>query len=138
MKSTIKSVCVKTFSTERAGIKVSFSEKEIVTSFQDELKKRFQKEGFQLSETENDAVTISGEFVMINEGNQFLRWFIGPFGVGSTKLEIEGSIHANGKELEKFNYSRKGRGGLFGGNGKGLLKGNAAGIAKDIVKLLTK
>ena len=136
MKKTSKPIYVETFSTERAGIKVSFSVQDIVTNLQNELKKRLQKEGFQLSESENESMVISGEFVMINEGNQFLRWFIGPFGVGATKLEIEGTIKEDGKEIKKFNFSRKGRGGIFGGSSKNLLISNISGISKDIIRLL--
>ncbi len=135
MKSISKPIFVEAFSTEKTTIKVSFPEQTIVLKLQDELKKRFMKKGFKLSESENDSIMIKGEFVMINEGNRFLRWLLGLFGVGSTKLQIAGIIKENGQELNSFNYSRKGKMGFLGGQGKNLLMSNACGISIDIVKL---
>ena len=136
MKRTGKPIYVEAFSTERAEIKVSFSVQDIVLSLQNELKKRLLKKGFQLSESENETVIISGEFVIINEGSQLFRWFTGPLGVGYTKLELEGTVKENGKEINNFNFSKKGRLGVFGGNSKNLLMSSANRISKDIVKLL--
>lgn len=136
MEKTNKPICVEPFSTDGAGIKVSFSEQEIVLKLQNELKQRLQKQEFQLTESKNDSLIISGDFIMINEGSQFLRWFIGPFGVGATKLELEGTIKEDGKVINTFSFSRKGRGGFFGGSSKNLLMNNARGIAKDIIRLI--
>ena len=136
MSDLNRPVHVKAFATDRAGIKIPFSEQKIVDVLKGHIKSRVEKEGFQMSESAVDTLVIDGEFVIIDQGNQFLRWLIGPFGVGCTKLEVEGSLKVNDNVHKKFSYSRKGRGGFFGGNSENLLMNSCRGISKEIVNLL--
>ena len=131
-----KSIQVKKFNTTNAAVKAKFNITGVADILDAELKNRLTKQGYSVSE--KGAITIQGEFVMINEGSRFLRWFIGPFGAGATKLEVEGKILEGNKELQNFNLKQKGYGGFGGGNSENLLKGSAKTIAKKVVKLLEK
>ncbi len=134
MISKDKSIQVSKFGTKNTAIKTKFSVDPIVATMEQELKKRLSKQGYSVAPS--GSVTIQGNFVMINEGSRFLRWFIGPFGAGTTKLEVEGKITEKGKELKSFNLKQKGYGGFGGGNSQQLLLGSTRGIAKKIVKLM--
>jgi uncharacterized lipoprotein YajG len=129
-----KTIKVSKFGTQNTAVKTKFPVDSIVVSLEQELKNRLTKQGYSVAP--GGTVAVQGEFVMIDEGSRFLRWFIGPFGVGATKLEVEGTVTENGKELKSFNLKQKGYGGLGGGNSQQLLTGSTRTIAKKIVKLM--
>ncbi len=129
-----KTIKVSQFGTKNTAVKAKFPVDSIVVSMEQELKNRLTKQGYSVAP--GGTVAVQGEFVMIDEGSRFLRWFIGPFGVGATKLEVEGTITENGKELKSFNLKQKGYGGFGGGNSQQLLTGSTRTMAKKIVKLM--
>ncbi len=134
MISKDKSVQISKFGTNNTAVKAKFAVDSIVVNMENALKNRLIKQGYSVDG--KGTVAITGDFVMIDEGNRFLRWFIGPFGVGATKLEVEGKITENGKEVKNFYLKQKGYGGFGGGNSQQLLVGSTRGIAKKIVKLM--
>jgi NAD+--asparagine ADP-ribosyltransferase len=136
MLSKEKPIYIKNFDKENAAVKSKGSIDEVISSFQEEIKKRLEKAGYSLNDNPDGAVVIEGDFIKINEGNRFLRWFIGPFGVGAAKVEIEGVIRDGEKKISDFYLKGKGRGGLYGGKGANMLNAAAKGVAKNLAKLL--
>ena len=136
-----KPFIVKKLSTENAAVKIKFSEQEIVENMYEETKKMLTKLGKNLVEDENQGITIEGDFVMINEGSRWLRYLVGPFGVGSAKLEVEGTIKERDHVIKNFHYKEKGYGGIGGGAAKVLLSHCCKKMVKkmkDEIKQLDK
>lgn len=117
-----KPFIVKKLSTENAAVKIKFDKQEIVDNMYDETKNMLTKLGKTMVEDENQGITVEGDFVMINEGNRWLRYLIGPMGVGCAKLEVEGTIKERDNVIKNFHFQEKGYGGIGGGASKVLLK----------------
>jgi hypothetical protein len=129
-------ISVKKFDMANAAVKADFSTDFLADLLAQELTKRVGKEGFNTSGSAN--YSIEGRFTLINQGSRFMRWFIGPFGAGATKCEVEGSIKEDGRELTSFCFLQKGYGGFGGGNSSMLLSLSITTLAKRIAKLLRK
>ncbi len=138
MELKSKSLSVRNFDTSNTAIKAKFATDSVIEHFHTNLKEFIEKEGAETSAAEHTDLAIEGDFIMIDEGNRFLRWFVGPFGLGAARIEIEGTIKKDGGEGEKFFFKRKGYGGFGGGKSENLLKNCAKALSKDIVKFMKK
>jgi hypothetical protein len=100
----------------RRQVDKNLGKKKVVLSWQDE---------------EEDA-DVQIRFVLIDQGNQFLRWFIP--GIAPAVVEIEGEVGTDGKNVHSFNYIRKAHIGIFGGSGKYMLRVCADRLARDVTR----
>lgn len=134
-----KRVCIKPFNSENAAVKLkSNATGEIVSAISRELKRLAEKAGNFVTDEDSVEISIEGDVVMIDEGSRFMRYFIGPFGVGATKLEVEGKIKNRGMPVHDFHFKEKGLGGIGGGNSEDLLENSARRVARKINKLIQK
>jgi uncharacterized membrane protein YhaH (DUF805 family) len=131
--SNDKRIVVSKFKTDGAAVKAGISAEILAHILKDESGRRIQKMGYAATESNDNGGTIDGSFIMIDEGNRFLRYMM--FGLGSAKVQVEGAIRQGGTVLKEFDFIGKGRGGIFGGSGEKLLEVATRRVASDIGNL---
>jgi hypothetical protein len=130
MPAKERAVVVRKFKLENAAVKAEFDVGRVADTLHDELKRLITKKGYRLTLDGSDSITIDGSFVIIDEGNRFLRYLLaGMF--GAAKVEVEGTIKDNGTSTP-FSFSAKGYAGLFGGSGERLLVSGTKTLAKKV------
>lgn len=117
-----------------ADVNATFDTSPVLTTFVEtfakKLKKRFD---VQLTPpaTDDPAMVCFVRVIRIDQGNRFLRYFLGLF-AGATVFEIDGRVTAPGRPPVPFTLKHKGRMGLFGGNSLSLLKLSSKVLAKKV------
>jgi hypothetical protein len=98
------------------------------------------KEAPEASRTTPDDLRFSVNVTQYDEGNQFIRYvltFMTLFGVGGTKLRIAGDLQRGTGSAEPLNMYAYQNMGVFGGEGKALMRNNAIKIASQLARKIT-
>lgn len=121
------------FDGSGATIITKFPEQEIIRVFLDALQAEWTKRTRKM--TVAAPVAVQGNFIKIDEGNRWLRYFL-TFLAGHAILEVEGTLFYNGQQVDVFHLTKRQVMGIFGGDSKEMLKLCAKAAAADIVKKL--
>ncbi len=120
------------FSIANTVVKAKFDASEITNHFQETLNSQLEKSGLATHQGQGEPqIVVRGQVVTVDEGNRWLRYFLTFLG-GKTVFEVEGEVLVNGVPAGEVHSVKKSGIGIFGGNSKSLLKGNARAAAKDI------
>jgi len=120
------------FSTVNTVVKAKFETSEISDVFDETLSKNLSKKRLAiLKEAGGAPVVVRGQVVSIDEGNQWLRYFL-TFLAGKTVFEVEGEVLVNGAKVADLHAVKKRGIGVFGGSSKGLLITNTKAAAKSV------
>jgi len=127
-----KLVLIENIATSGAVVNTNIPCKEIESYFHNALEKSFQKLNFICTGNEKTGssqnnIRIGGSFVVIDEGSRYLRYFVGVFGAGKGKVEVEIQVmDEQGRKQEFAVLIMQGppflSNGLFGGNGHSIVK----------------
>jgi len=115
---------------------IAFPISAICEAFHKQLRSEWAKRARKLTLTQ--PVTITGNFVRVDQGNRFLRYMLLSL-VGNPAVEVEGHFALGDRTLGDFHLRRTHmfRGfGFFGGNSKGMTRFCAENAASDIVKMI--
>ncbi len=127
-------VSVRKFTTANAAVNAEFDVARVADALHEELTRLVAKKGYVLAQGDGAGLTIDGSFVMIDEGNRFLRYLLaGMF--GAARVEVEGAVKGNGAE-KPFSFVAKRYAGLFGGSGERLVLSGTRTLAKKVVGVL--
>ncbi len=118
---------------EHAMLNVRFDVSPILQRFQQSLEKRLRKSGTSiLWQPVGDRCQLVIWFLLIDQGNQFLRWLV-PF-CSPARIRIEGAFSADGSPAQRFVHERRADFGLAGGAAPYMLGVCADRLAKDVAK----
>ena len=114
-----------------AALTLSFDAAQITAEMRTSIEKRLLKKGVAVRWNNQEAGSeLVIRVVAIDQGNQFLRWFL-PF-IAPAVLEVEGQVGIGGSTPLQFHYTQRAQMGLLGGSAQGMLKVNAQRVSVKI------
>lgn len=130
--------CNVVFITQGADIEAGFDVSPVLQSFAEGLAKKLKKRfDVQFNPPAPGSAAVFVRFIQIDEGNRWLRYFLGIF-FGGTRLEIDGNVVNPAGVSKPYTFKHVGRAGLFGGSSLALLKVGGKHLGGKVGKLLLK
>ena len=133
--------CHLVFITQGADLNAEFDLSPALQSFADafakKLKKRFDVQLFAPAEGQAGAAAAYVRIISMDEGNRWLRYFLGIF-FGGTTFEVEGTVVSTAGASTPFHFKHRGRTGLFGGSSLALLKLSGKYLGGKLGKVVLK
>lgn len=140
---------VEAFSTDGAVVTGNCTSREAATKLRDELIRRLKSQGVDgvagAGSAGSEAARIRGQFVTIDEGSRWVRYFFGFLGAGKAVVEVEAELQCgDGPSHRLHGYRKQGRNflslGLFGGNSGNIVnvavQKLAKGLAADVARVM--
>jgi hypothetical protein len=106
------------------------SHAEIVEQFRRELIRYCTEMGFDVVDGEAEY-RIVGVFARLDQGNQFLRWFL-PGVLGANIVQVTGRIMRGSEVIQRFDIRKRTATGVLGGSSRSLLDFNMRRIAMKV------
>lgn len=130
-----KTCAIERFSTAQALVKTGFDVGPVTDVFHSEIARHLSKQGLLIQESHpslgQQDITVEGQFVLIDEGNRVLRYFLTGL-AGNAVLEVEGKLFHEDIPVTDLYAKATQTAGIFGGSSQKLLKICAAAAARQV------
>jgi hypothetical protein len=135
MQPTAVSCAIEPFSTTSAALKTSRDPAAIAGQFHSTLIKELSDHGVALRESHPSLgqpdFTIEGAFVLIDEGDRALRYFLS-FLAGAAVVEVKGRLFRDDFPLTELHARTSQAVGVFGGSPESMLRQCATAAGRQI------